>query len=112
MIYLRASNEEEFNAALVEAGWLVLSDDPDIPEEKIFFTSGHSLDVIGVYQRQVGETVIDSDGAPQATFEDVEGYHANLLLHGDQMPESLEALTMDGKDGRPNPPASAIRSFA
>lgn len=110
MFYLKASNKEEFETALMEAGWIVIGEEG--VREELFYTRGHSLDIIGEYQRQVGDTVINDDGAPIAEFEDVDGYHANLLLHGSEIPDSLEPFFMDGKDGRPDSPSSPVRVFA
>jgi len=117
MFFLKATDQETFEAALVEAGWLVeevLSDHDGTvinPREQQFYTSGHSLDVIGTYQRQIGSNT-DSDGLEIPIFEDVDGYHANLLLHGDVMPDSIWPFVLDGKDGRDNPPSTPVRLFA
>lgn len=112
MFYLKASDREQLETALIEAGWLVIGEGEEGEREENFYTRGHSLDIIGSYQRQVGDTVIDEDGVPHAEFENVDGYHANLLLHGSEIPDSLQPFFMDGKDGRPDSPASPVRVFA
>jgi hypothetical protein len=118
MFFIKAPDKETFETILLDAGWIVeevLNEDGTVlnPRQENFFTSGRSLDVIGVYQRQVGEgTLNEETGMMEYTYEDVEGYHANLLLHGDTMPEDLWQYVLDGKEGRGEPPASPTRVFA
>jgi hypothetical protein len=117
MIYLKAADEATFNQALVDAGW---TEEITTPAEEeggeettttvnTCYTATHSLDVIGVIYVETGNTLThtDEDGN---TFEypetaPIDGYHANLLLHGEEIPEALADFVIEA-------PANPVRKFA
>ena len=116
-IYLKAADESTFNQALVDAGWTETIEQPPMTEEgesttvvnNVCYTATRSLDIIGVIYEETGNmlTQTDDDGN---TFEypetaPVDGWHANLLLHGEDMPESLAGFVVSA-------PATPVRRFA
>lgn len=125
MIYLKAADQATFEAALVECGWkwddeyrvVVDEDGNETTTDEIIneagmstFTANHSLDIIGVIQQPTGEmlTHTSEDGATYEYPEmaPIDGYHANLLLHGDELPEALKPLVMT------TAPTNPVRRFA
>jgi hypothetical protein len=112
MIYLKAADEATFNQAVVDAGWTYQEAGPESDDEVTvtnYYTATHSLDVIGVIHVETGNMLTheDSDGE---TFEypemaPVEGWHANLLLHGEELPASLEPFVIEA-------PSTPHRRFA
>lgn len=84
-LYLRAPNEAEMNAALIDAGLAVEQDGLLRPAE------GVALDVIGTIIRIIGE---DENGEP--VTEVVQGWHANLraILTQDQI-DGLAGITIE-----------------
>jgi hypothetical protein len=110
MIYLKAADEETFRQALDEAGW---THTEIIDEESIIsvscFTSSHSLDIIGTIHVPNGNMIsaTNSDGVDYEYEETtaVDGWHANLLLHGEELPAALEPFVIEA-------PSTPHRKFA
>ena len=115
MIYLKAADEATFNQAVVDAGWTyeVELEQRDSDAEPVvevnYYTATHSLDVIGVIHVETGNMLTheDSDGE---TFEypetaPIDGWHANLLLHGEELPAALEPFVIEA-------PSTPHRRFA
>ena len=125
MIYLKATNEAAFTAALITAGWAwdteynVETDadgnetvtDHIVREAGIdAYTISHSLDVIGAVHVPTGDdvTFAATDDMPEHTYpemEAVDGWHANLLLHGEELPAALADMVIEA-------PANPVRRFA
>lgn len=112
MIYLKAADEATFNQAVVDAGWTYQEAVPESDEEVTvtnYYTSTHSLDVIGVIHVESG-TMLTGERADGETFEypemaPIDGWHANLLLHGEELPASLEPFVIEA-------PSNPHRKFA
>lgn len=125
MIYLRADDEATFTAALKTAGWAwdtVYQLDEDgnrvqFEEEDVIlkqegidaFTTTRSLDIIGIINLPTGETVTIAD--PEGVdyeypeYAPIDGWHANLLLHGEELPASLADMVIEE-------PSAPVRRFA
>jgi len=94
MIYLRASSKEVFDTAIREAGWVTTQDDVEFP---VLYSHTHSVDVIGNIHAETGETITIADEEGDVLVNEtalIEGYHANVLLHGEDLPSSLEPLVI------------------
>jgi hypothetical protein len=126
MIYLKATDEATFTAALKTAGWAwdteyqldedsnrVQADGEDViarEEGSEPYSSTHSLDIIGTVHVPTGDdvTVAATDDMPEHTYpemEAVDGWHANLLLHGEELPAALADMVIEA-------PANPVRRFA
>jgi hypothetical protein len=120
-IHLKATDEATFNQALIDAGWAWQAeyavDEEGNPTEDVikeagtaFYTASHSLDVIGVIHKETGNiiTVEATDDMPEYTYPEtapIDGWHANLLLHGEELPEALADFVIEA-------PANPVRKFA
>ena len=124
MIYLKATDQETFNAALKTTGWSwdteyrVETDEEGnetFTEEVIkeagmtAYSHTHSLDVIGIIHAPTGETETrtheDGTEFEVPVMVALDGYHANLLLHGEELPEALVDMVIEA-------PNSPVRRFA
>jgi hypothetical protein len=126
MIYLKADDEATFTAALKTAGWAwdteyqldedgnrvqVESEDVVLREAGIeAYSHTHSLDIIGVIHVETGETITveATDDMEEYTYPEtapIDGWHANLLLHGEELPDALSGLVIDA-------PTAPVRRFA
>jgi hypothetical protein len=126
MIYLKADDEATFNAALVACGWkwdteYAIETDEGTGEETVTdtvvreagvsdYTTTHSLDIIGVIHAETGETITVEATAdlPEHTYPEtapIDGWHANLLLHGEELPDALSGLVIEA-------PTAPVRRFA
>jgi len=124
-IHLKATDEATFNQALIDAGWAWETEyrvevdeegNETVTEDVIReagianYTSTHSLDIIGTIYAETGNmiTVEATDDIPEYEYPEtapVEGWHANLLLHGEDMPEALADFVIEA-------PATPHRKFA
>ena len=124
MIYLKATDEAAFTTALKAAGWAwdteyrVETDEEGnetFTEEVIkeagmtAYSHTHSLDVIGIIHAPTGETETrtheDGTEFEVPVMMSLDGYHANLLLHGEELPEALVDMVIEA-------PNSPVRRFA
>jgi hypothetical protein len=126
MIYLKADDEATFTAALKTAGWAwdteyqldedgnrvqVESEDVVLREAGIeAYSHTHSLDIIGVIHVETGETITveATDDMEEHTYPEtapIDGWHANLLLHGEELPDALSGLAIEA-------PTAPVRRFA
>ena len=126
MIYLKADDEATFTAALKTAGWAwdteyqldedgnrvqVESEDVVLREAGVeAYSATHSLDTIGVIHAETGETITveATDDMPEHTYPEtapIDGWHANLLLHGEELPDALSGLAIEA-------PTAPVRRFA
>ena len=125
MIYLKADNEATFTAALKTAGWAwdteyrVEADEDgnetvteDVVREAGMeaYSSTHSLDIIGVIHAETGETITveATDDMEEHTYPEtapIDGWHANLLIHGEDLPDALSGFVIDA-------PTAPVRQFA
>jgi hypothetical protein len=108
MIYLKAADEATFNQAVVDAGWTyqeaAAESDGEVTVTN-YYTATHSLDVIGVIHVETGNMLTDDNGGEYPEMEPIEGWHANLLLHGEELPASLEPFVIEA-------PSTPHRKFA
>ena len=124
-IHLKATDEATFNQALIDAGWAweteyrveVDEDGNETVTEDVIreagvehYTATHSLDVIGTIHMPTGNTLTTEADEDGNTFEypemaPIDGWHANLLLHGEDMPEALADFEIEA-------PATPYRKFA
>jgi len=124
-IYLKAADEATFIQALKEFKWAwdteyyteVDNQGNEIVTDNIkreaginAYTATHSLDVVGTIYIETGNTLTSEPDENGNTFEypetaPIDGYHANLLLHGEDMPEELTVFAIDS-------PATPYRKFA
>jgi len=126
MIYLKADDEATFNAALVACGWkwdteYAIETDEGTGEETVTdtvvreagvsdYTRTHSLDIIGQIHVETGETITveATDDMAEHTYPEtapIDGWHANLLLHGEELPDALSGLVIEA-------PTAPVRRFA
>ena len=125
MIYLKADDEATFTTALKTAGWAwdteyrVETDEDgnetvteDVVREAGMeaYNHGHSLDIIGVIYVETGETITveATDDMEEHTYPEtapIDGWHANLLLHGEELPASLTSFVIEA-------PTAPVRRFA
>jgi hypothetical protein len=126
MIYLKADDEATFTAALKTAGWAwdteyqldedgnrvqVESGDVVLREAGVeAYSATHSLDIIGVIHAETGETITveATDDMPEHTYPEtapIDGWHANLLLHGEELPDALSGFAIEA-------PTVPVRRFA
>ncbi len=125
MIYLKADDEATFTAALLAEGWAwnteyQLDEDGNrvqyegedivLREEGISaFTSTRSLDIIGIISLPTGETITvsgpDDVESEVPEYAAIDGWHANLLLHGEELPASLADMVIEE-------PSAPVRRFA
>jgi hypothetical protein len=119
-IHLKAPDQATFDQAIVDAGWTTeVVIHPENPEantqpttvtEVQAYTATHSLDVIGTIYVETGnmitvEATEDTEEYQYAETEAIEGWHANLLLHGEDMPDELSGFVIEA-------PATPYRKFA
>ena len=74
------------------------------------YSATHSLDIIGVIHAETGETITveATDDMAEHTYPEtapIDGWHANLLLHGEELPDALSGLVIDA-------PTAPVRRFA
>ena len=126
MIYLKADDEATFTTALKTASWAWdteyrVETDIDTGEEAVTedvireagmeaYSHSHSLDIIGVVHLPTGEdiTVEATDDMEEHTYPEtapIDGWHANLLLHGEELPASLTSFVIEA-------PSAPVRRFA
>ncbi len=126
MIYLKADDEATFTTALKTAGWAwdteyrvevdLETEEETVTEDVIreagmeAYSATHSLDIIGVIHAETGETITveATDDMPEYTYPEtapIDGWHANLLLHGEELPDALSGLVIDA-------PTAPVRQFA
>ena len=125
MIYLKAEAEATFTAALKTAGWAwdteyrveVDEEGNETVTEDVIREAGmeayshtHSLDIIGVIHAETGETITveADDDMEEHTYPEtapIDGWHANLLLHGEELPDALSGLVIEA-------PTAPVRRFA
>ena len=126
MIYLKADDEATFTAALQTAGWAWDTEyrvevDLETEEETVTedvvreagmeaYSATHSLDIIGVIQVETGETITveATDDMPEHTYPEtapIDGWHANLLIHGEELPDALSGFVIEA-------PTAPVRRFA
>lgn len=101
MIYLKADSKETLNAAL--NCWLKTDQEDNNYIE--YYSQTHSLDIIGTIYIKSGNTMQDDKGIDYDDMIPIEGYHANLLLHGETMPDGLNEFIIEA-------PSSPYRRFA
>jgi len=126
MIYLKADDEATFTAALKTAGWAwdveyeldedgnrvqVDGEDHIVKREGTeAYSATHSLDIIGVIHAETGETITveATDDREEMTYPEtapIDGWHANLLLHGEELPDALSGFVIEA-------PTAPVRRFA
>ena len=125
MIYLKADDEATFTTALKTAGWAwdteyrVETDEDGnetVTEDVVreagveAYSATHSLDIIGVIHSETGETITveATDDMEEHTYPEtapIDGWHANLLLHGEELPASLTSFVIEA-------PTAPVRRFA
>jgi hypothetical protein len=126
MIYLKADDEATFTAVLKTAGWAwdteyrvevdLETEEETVTEDVIreagmeAYSATHSLDIIGVIHAETGETITVEATAdlPEHTYPEtapIDGWHANLLLHGEELPDALSGLVIEA-------PTAPVRRFA
>ena len=115
-IYLKTANEAELLTALDTAGWtqeieLFTENEESVVETRVNeYTSTHSLDIIGVIHKETGNmiTVEATDDMPEMEYPEtapIDGWYANLLLHGEALPEAFAGFVIET-------PANPVRKFA
>ena len=127
MIYLKADDQATFEAALSTCGWktettyAVDEDGNEVVDdqgERIVnnvgginaYNHNHSLDIIGTIHVETGETITieATDDTPEQTYPEtapIDGWHANLLLHGEDLPDALSGFVIEA-------PTAPVRRFA
>ena len=70
----------------------VLSDFYNDDDEFVPNTSNYAIDVLGTLSEFTGNTLTDDDGLEYPEMEDLDGWHVNIRLIGDEVREAVEAL--------------------
>ena len=118
MIYLKADDEATFTAALKTAGWAWDAEyqiDEDGSRVQIkeagveAYNATRSLDIVGVIHLETGN-MIEVEGPDEEEVEvpetaPIDGWHANLLLHGEELPDALSGFVIEA-------PSNPVRRFA
>ena len=118
MIYLKADDEVILTTALKTAGWAwdaeyQLDEDGSrvqIKEASVeAYNATRSLDIVGVIYLDTGN-VIKVEGPDGEEVEvpetaPIDGWHANLLLHGEELPDALSGFVIEA-------PSNPVRRFA
>ncbi len=101
MIYLKATSKEQFDQAMADAGWTRDIEDRigntfTVP---VPYTESRSLDIIGIIQKET-EEIQEVDGPLERpvhipVIETLDGYHANLILHGENLPDAFSSMVID-----------------
>jgi hypothetical protein len=126
MIYLKANSEATFMTALKAAGWVwdtkyrveynEATQEETITEEVImeageeYYNTTHSLDIIGQIYLPTGNNItvdatVDDLEYTYAEMAPIDGWHANLLLHGEKLPDALSEFVIEA-------PTTPSRTFA
>jgi hypothetical protein len=125
MIYLKAEDEATFTAALKTAGWawdteyrveVDIDGNETVTEDVIreagmeAYSATHSLDIIGAIHAETGETITveATDDMEEHTYPEtapIAGWHSNLLLHGEELPDALSGFVIEA-------PTAPVRRFA
>ena len=69
------------------------------------YTNTHSLDIIGVIHAETGNMIDGPADEQIAEMAPIDGWHANLLLHGEELPDALSSLVIEA-------PSAPVRRFA
>jgi len=124
-IHLKAADEATFMQALKDCEWawdteyrveVDIEGNETVTEDVIkeagidTYTATHSLDIIGVIHKETGNmiTVEATDDIPEHEYPEtapIDGWHANLLLHGEEIPEALADFVIEA-------PSAPVRRFA
>ena len=72
----------------------VLSDFYNDDDEFVPNTSNYAIDVVGTLSEPTGATLTDDDGLEYPEMEDLDGWHVNIRLIGDEVREAVEALNV------------------
>lgn len=104
MIFLKATNKEAFEQAMIDAGWV--TDDDEGNQVIAPYSPTHSVDIIGEIAQPTGNMITDEmTGQEVPEMAIIDGWHANVLLHGENLPEPLAAFEISA-------PATPVRRFA
>ena len=57
-------------------------------------TSNYAIDVVGTLSEFTGNTLTNDDGLEYPEMEDLDGWHVNIRLIGDEVREAVEALNV------------------
>jgi hypothetical protein len=110
MIYLKATSKEQFDQAMADAGWTkdIVDHEGNTFSVPVSYTESRSLDIIGIIQKETGEMQYAEGplGRPVhiPVRQTLEGYHANLILHGEELPDVFSSMVIDA-------PATPNRAF-
>ncbi len=55
-------------------------------------TANYAIDVVGTLSEPTGNTLTDDDGLEYPEMQDLDGWHVNIRLIGDEVREAVEAL--------------------
>ena len=55
-------------------------------------TSDYTISIIGVMSEKTGETTTDDMGNSQAVMQDIDGWHINIRISGDNRRSDVEAV--------------------
>ena len=72
----------------------ILSDFYNDDDEFVPNTSNYAIDVVGTLSEPTGATLTDDDGLEYPEMEDLDGWHVNIRLIGDEVREAVEALNV------------------
>ena len=96
MIYIKTQNEEELLNAIY--CWTSMGSDDD--EYIEYYSNTPSLDVIGVIYKESGVILTLESGIEYNEMVSIDGYHANLILHGEDLPAALSSFVIDKPNNR------------
>ena len=81
--YLKLANEAAMTTVLSD----FYNDDEFVPN-----TSNYAIDVVGTLSEPTGNTLTDDDGLEYPEMQDLDGWHVNIRLIGDEVRAAVEAL--------------------
>ena len=109
-IYLQFPDEYTAQQLAKEAGYIivqpVLNEDKEqvsIKETLQAYTHTHSIDVVGVINKPTGNLIETEDGFTYPETAPVDGWHWNVLLHGEELPEIFDQYIIT--------PSNPVRGF-
>jgi len=82
--YLKLTNE----AAMTT----ILSDFYNEEDEFISNTANYAIDIVGTLSEPTGNTLTDDNDMEYPEMQDLDGWHVNIRLIGDEVREAVEAL--------------------
>jgi len=96
---IRLDNESDMPTALAafyttvtDAGTGETSDQVEVDPYLVANTSDYTISIIGVMSEPTGQTTTDDMGNSQPVMQDIDGWHINIRISGDNRRSDVEAV--------------------